>query len=842
MTRFTLPEGRRGAGQIQVTVTADYYNQLFESKAAGDAENNNSASRTFTSALAPYPDFSVANLAVTSDTGLQSGADVTVSWDDVNSLTGAANTAPFSDYVTVLNTTTGQTLYTVVIPYDAASSTLAPGQHRSWQHTLTLPEGTAAVGQLQFSVTTNYGNRVFEDNADGTATSNNSASVTLPSTPAPHADLAVSDVSVTAGTTLENPARVVAVGDPAQITVSWTVSNIGTGPGKTTSWVDRIIARPDTAPGGPGDVVVVLGQFTHNGLLAPQNGGPQNGPVSSTRTETILLPPSFHGRYHLFVQTDATGQVFENGSTANNLDAATRLLDVTPKAYADLVVSAAATPATGNSGRPLHGISWTVTNQGIGPTDTGHWSDTVYLASDPAGSNIVASLGTFDHIGTLAAGASYDQSVDVVLPNGLEGTDYVVVATGGPYEFLYASNNRRVAGPVQVTLSPFADLEVSAVSGPTQAVAGSTVEVSWTVTNHGQATADGVYFTGGGEDGDGVAHFGWLDHVTLREVNGTRVFDLGSFAYGQTLDPGKFYNRTQVVRLPSDVQGQFRIAVTTNAGNSVYEHGNTTDNTLLATDPLVLSLQARPDLQVPMVTTSTQQVQAGGTIDVEFDVINRSSTVATTTPHWTDKVYLSTGPTPIGGIELASVGNGSALGPGDSYHSPLKGLVIPRSFSGAGYVVVVVNADRAVNEFPKTTSDFRAVPLTVTALTPSDLVISDVSAPDQACDGSLIKVHFRVTNRGAGDTFPESWTDTVWLDRDKKRPTNSVTSVAPGCRSAAPATPGCSTLGNLTSRPSTSRCPGAPPATCTSPPGPTRTSRSTRRPTTSTPTRTTPTS
>src|SRR5262249_56766379 len=111
------------------------------------------------------------------------------------------------------------------------------------------------------------------------------------------------------------------------------------------------------------------------------------------------------------------------------------------------VVSAATTPATGDSGRPLRGISWTVTNQGIGPTDTGHWSDTVYLASDPAGSNLVASLGTFDHIGTLAVGASYDQSVDAVLPNGLGGTSYLVGDTGGPYQVLRPHHNSRVGGP-----------------------------------------------------------------------------------------------------------------------------------------------------------------------------------------------------------------------------------------------------------------------------------------------------------------------------------------------------------------------------------------------------------
>ena len=42
-------------------------------------------------------------------------------------------------------------------------------------------------------------------------------------------------------------------------------------------------------------------------------------------------------------------------------------------------------------------VSWTVTNQSpnaIGTTNTSAWIDSIYLASDPAGNNIVASLGT----------------------------------------------------------------------------------------------------------------------------------------------------------------------------------------------------------------------------------------------------------------------------------------------------------------------------------------------------------------------------------------------------------------------------------------------------------------
>src|SRR5262249_6117342 len=49
---------------------------------------------------------------------------------------------------------------------------------------------------------------------------------------APFADLAVSGVSVT-----PSPA----VGDPARVTVGWTVTNVGTGPG-AASWTDAVIA------------------------------------------------------------------------------------------------------------------------------------------------------------------------------------------------------------------------------------------------------------------------------------------------------------------------------------------------------------------------------------------------------------------------------------------------------------------------------------------------------------------------------------------------------------------------------------------------------------------------
>src|SRR5439155_2586017 len=306
--------------------------------------------------------------------------------------------------------------------------------------------------------------------------------------------LAVSDVTAPSLT----------IGDPAQVTVGWKVTNLGTGAGLTAAWTDQVIASPDGIAGNSDDVV--LASFQHTGLLTVGQ--------SYARSETFVLPPAFQGHNHLFVRTDTTGQVFENGLEANNAAEAPQFFDVMVAPYADLLVSALSAPAGGNSGQPLT-VSWSVTNQGIGVTDRADWGDQIRLASDPDGKNIVADFGIFGHSGPLAVGDSYSRSADVAIPNGLSGTFYVVVTTGGPFEFIYTDNNRRISGPLTITLSPSPDLVVTHIAAPTQAVSGDKIDVTWTVRN----------------DGTGAATGGWSDRLILREAghpNGA-ITNLGTF-------------------------------------------------------------------------------------------------------------------------------------------------------------------------------------------------------------------------------------------------------------------------------------------------------------------------
>ena len=373
-----LPDGAPGIGQLQATILTDVFNNIAEFNAAGTGETNNSASAIFTSTSALYPDLQPTNLQISPATDLQSGDNLTVQWNDSNSGTGSAATA-WSDTVTVQNTTTGATVGTATVGYDPTATgnrPLASGQSLAESAQITLPPGNAGVGNLLVTVTVNATNSLFEDNAAHNAQSNNTASITTPSGLAPYPDLAASGVTF-------SPASPI-VGDPAQVTVGWTVTNLGTGPTSTGSWVDDVVYSSDNNPADGH----LLASFTHTGDLAVN--------ASYTQSQTFLLPPAFEGQYHLFVETNATNAVFENGSTANNDAQASSLFDVTPTLYADLIVSSVTAPATAASGQSLT-VAWSVANQGIGITNPGSWDDSVSLATDPQGTHIVAGLGTFAH-------------------------------------------------------------------------------------------------------------------------------------------------------------------------------------------------------------------------------------------------------------------------------------------------------------------------------------------------------------------------------------------------------------------------------------------------------------
>ena len=67
--------------------------------------------------------------------------------------------------------------------------------------------------------------------------------------------------------------------------------------------------------------------------------------------------------------------------------------------YADLVVdSVQAGNACGINGQPLQ-VTWSVSNIGLGITNSSEWHDRVYLTSDPSGQTGLREIDSFSHAG-----------------------------------------------------------------------------------------------------------------------------------------------------------------------------------------------------------------------------------------------------------------------------------------------------------------------------------------------------------------------------------------------------------------------------------------------------------
>ncbi len=730
---FTLPNGLTGAGTLQITITTDVQNNITESYSANTPETNNVATASVVASLRPYPDLVVASVTAVPDS-VQSGTSTTIHWRIENSGNGVVSTS-FSERVRVVNTTTGALLLERTVAYDpAAVGSIDAGQGRDRSLMVTIPDGSGSVGDILITVATDSGNAVFEYNADGIAETNNSGTAALTVILAPYPDLAA--------TYLNGPTQTIA--DPARVTIDWTVANQGSA-SASGAWWDVIVASTDGTFGDGDDRE--LGRFEWSSGL--------DGGSSYTRSEELLLPPAFSGRFTLFVKTDRENAVFEDNREANNVGVLGQPFDVMPIPYADLVVASVHVPAPGFSGQALE-VEWRIENRGIGLTNTGNWTDQIWLATDPAGQNRIRLLGSFYHLGQLAVGDGYDRVGTVPLPDGIAGDYYLVVRTGGPFEFIHTDNNGRVSDQFSVSLTPPPDLVVTGITAPTEPVEeGTRVDVAWTVRNIGGGVAGGY----------------WEDTVYLRKVgdSSAATLSLGTFRYDGPLAAGQTYTRSEQFTLPVKTHGLYEAVVTTNYNRRLYEHDLYGNNTTVDDTNMQITVRPRPDLMV-LDVGAPDEVDPGQTVAVQFVVINQGNT-ATTTPNWVDKIYLSLdGFVTSDDIVIGQLTNQSALEAGASYLSLTDSAVIPRRFRGDMYILVSTDAGGSVEEWPNEGNNTKAVRIYVTPQPLPDLVTAEVVCPAQAIEGATIEVRYTVTNLGPGETPVDDWTDTIWLTRDKNRP------------------------------------------------------------------------
>src|SRR5262249_17512123 len=145
--------------------------------------NNTSDPVSVTSTLALYPNLKVEGLAISpadGPSGLQSGANVTVTWDDRNAGEGdttnnGSRPGTFYHYLLVQKVDGGGNVTDTIVSTPLQGGPLGTGASgvAHQQYTFRLPDGARGAGSLRVTVTTDYYSQIYEYAGGATADGNN---------------------------------------------------------------------------------------------------------------------------------------------------------------------------------------------------------------------------------------------------------------------------------------------------------------------------------------------------------------------------------------------------------------------------------------------------------------------------------------------------------------------------------------------------------------------------------------------------------------------------------------------------------------------------------------------
>ncbi|WP_168215735.1 CARDB domain-containing protein [Roseimaritima ulvae] len=713
------------SGTAHVIVRTNALGQVYEHV----LDFNNDGSRSIEVLQSPTPDLVVTELNAPANA--YAGQPFTVQYVVTNEGANATPVASWSDAVYISTDDQLDPDTDMLLGNRLRSGVLDLGESETQTHTFTLPN--TLTGEFYVFVVSDTFNTVFESDDD------NNTRVS-----AEHIAVAVSppDLRVTAASSNSQPRS------GREFVVDYTVLNSGPVPTPSNVWFDAYFLSND-ATLDPSDVS--LGSRRRTGVLA-------SGQQESLSVATILPAGEFGSRFLLIV-SDATNQVFELDDENNLFALPLTITDDRP----DPQLTSFNPRVTGGQVLPGGTITfdYSVANNGVGPTYSSIWRDSLVLSSDDIlGNSDDIQLGSFDGPASLAPSASYSRaSLNVAVPFGTPaGTYRLFLSTdsGDAMTESDESNNTLSFAPLVVGVaSPTdaADLVVDSVVAPATALSGETLSVSWQVSNAGTRRTPVSL---------------WTDRVWLSTDTTVGPDDLmiGSIRRTERLDAGASYSRTLNYELDVDLEGDFYVVVQTDFGNAVAEGAFEGNNENRSAAPIAISLNPTPDLVVTSITAPST-ASSGRTFDLSWTVQNTGP--GTAEGNWFDSVYLSLDPIfdRATDISIGYVDRSTPVAPSGSYTS--SGTVsVPAALGGRFFVIVVADSTDRLYERNGESNNARVADASIEILhiPPADLVVGEITIPASGMPGQDATITFTVNNTGLNPATG-SWSDAIYLSSDE---------------------------------------------------------------------------
>ena len=686
--------------------------------------------------VGPPPPADLVVTQVTAPTNAAESQSINVQWSVANQGVNDTSVGLWYDRVYLSTNPVFNLSQSILLGTYAHLGGLPAGSSYGNNASVIIPTNILIAGQ---SSATNY-IFVYTDtgNAVSEATKTNNvlaAPLPLVITPASPADLAVIQVSV--------PATMVA-GTAA--TISWAVTNQGTGITSVSNWTDTVYLSPGPTLNPATEIVLV--DTPHNGFLAPGD--------YYTNSQLVSLPNCDNGSYYVIVDTDSGQAVDENGVVSNNVLASAAPSVLWPSQAARLTVSAVDAPGSAQAGATL-AVSWTVANLGNAATN-GTWEDALYLSPTPQLTlETGILLGRYPHATGVGSDQSYVQSQSPVIPPCDSGSYYVVVVTdvGQAVNGLtcYTNDALATAAPIKILPAAYASLQVTAISSPMVVTSGTPWTLQWIVTNAGPSVAGGP----------------WTDAVYLSGATtlDTNALLLGTFTRTNGLASGGIYTQTQSISLPPCFSGNYNVLVVADVSNVVNQTDCLSSNQDLAVASLTVDYGVYPDLVVTGVGNLATGI-AGQSFAVSWSVTNTGT--ATANGPWQDSVYLTTKPlfSPTNSLLLGSYSQTAAI-PVNGGYLQSASFTLPNT-NGTFYVVVVIDSGGAVQQCqaPGNNVAYSSTTVSLPVTLYPDLKVTSVQVPPTAYAGQNITVSWVVTNEGTEATPTAYWYDALYLSLDQE--------------------------------------------------------------------------
>ncbi len=726
------------AGEYRARITTDYYNQVPEY--TGD-NNNITISAAFTVTEAVRADLTNVRLSSALTSPAAFGTTLRVAYTVDNSGPGSTQNVTWTDRVQVIRTSDGAVVSTTNV---AAGSATGVAAGASYDRTvdIVLPiVGTWASGAYQVRIQADVNANLNEsDRLD------NSLVVNLDINVPPLANLVVTDVAV-------DPEAATA---GRSITVSWTDRNTGTGStlpryGAQYNYFHDRVYLADSA----GNLLRQLGEYA---LQVPLPAG-----ESIARVQQITLPDDIaNGNYTIVVQTDIYDYINEHAGEADNRGASA-VFAITQPPRVDLQAAGVALQSAEAPTGAAITVAWVTRNAGQADF-AGSFNEAVQLSTSADFSTDVRVLAPVSRFtGSITAGGEVARTADVVVPIDLNGSSSLsrtwylrVVSDNNNEVYEYDLENNNAAAPVAIvfTRPQLPDLQVDAVDAAAAVLAGSTVVVTYTVTNHGTVAA-------------GPRN----DRIALLREDGS-LWSLSTIVrQDEPLAAGASQQLEARITLPvhsggTAYSGRLRAQVITDWSSEVVEYPNDDNNTRSDADLIVVSLPPLPDLLLGQISLPTEALTESS-IPLRWTVSNNGT--APTTGGWTDRVYLTRDGVLSGDFRyLGDFSIETTLAAGASIERQ-QTITLPRDVTGAWKIVIVSDFYGQHYEGPAgEANNQQADDATITLIQRPlpNLVVSSVTPPQNAFSSQQAIVRWTVANTGNGATTVPLWRDAVYLSVD----------------------------------------------------------------------------